>query len=62
VSVGDGEAITCTFTNAAVVTPVYPDQNLPNTGLGLGWHVLVSGLGLLWFGAFLTMVARRRRA
>jgi hypothetical protein len=61
-ALGDGESITCTFTNAAIVTPVNPDQNLPDTGLGLGWQVLVSGLGLLWFGAFLAMVARRRRA
>ncbi len=61
-ALGDGESITCTFTNAAIVTPVNPDQNLPDTGLGLGWQVLVSGLGLLWFGAFLTLVARRRRA
>ncbi|HEY5114797.1 MAG TPA: hypothetical protein VIJ00_04680, partial [Nakamurella sp.] len=62
VALGDGESITCTFTNAAIVTPVNPDQNLPDTGLGLGWQVLVSGLGLLWFGAVLTVVARRRRA
>lgn len=67
VTVADGEAITCTFTNAVVTQPVVPPDgggsgNLPNTGLTLGWQLLVSGLGLVVLGSLVLAVTRRRHA
>ncbi len=59
VSVGEGEDITCVFTNAAVTSP---DGTLPDTGLEISWQVLAAGFALIGFGLALVLAAGRRRS